>query len=950
MRNYTHFFLLFFFFSWLSTFSQTQISGVVIDKNNREPIANAVIIIQGTEVGGFSDDKGKFSLESPTPPPFTLMTIFFEYDTLRYEVKAADIGKEISLAMTASLSNTVIITDTRVSDKQKTSPTTVENLDIIAIKETPAVNFYDGLGHLKGVDLTAASLGFKVINTRGFNSTSPVRSLQIIDWVDNQSPGLNFSLGNFLGASDLDVKGVDIIVGANSALYGPNAFNGVISMTTKDPYVFQGLSFSAKGAERAVGEFALRYARAFKNKKGEDGFAFKVNAFYFRANDWVADNYDASTSSKVGINNPGGYDAVNRYGDENLTDGYNNASSYSGRITAPGLGIYHRTGYNEEDLVDYNTQNFKANAALHYRFGKKELIYGSSYGTGTTVYQGDNRYSLKGIQFFQNKIELKQENKFFIRAYATNENAGKSYDAVFTAFRLNELANNNNDWSRDYRNFWSGGVPSSTPNYYPGGMVARLQKIEGFPSYIPGIPGDQNPYFPQLDAFLTQYQDSLQLWHSYARAYADSRGQKYFAPGTERYQAAFDSITALKTTDGGTRFLDKSALYHVHGEYKFHPAWMDITTGGNFRLYTPVSDGTIFSDTLVVTPNPAGGNDSAYKRITNYEFGAYLGLEKKLIDERLKLNGTLRLDKNQNFQPLLSPALSAVYSASEKDVIRLSFSSAIRNPTLADQYLYYNVGRAILVGNLSGYNDFYSISSLNDFINSQKRDTLEKLSIAAIRPEKVRTVEIGYRTTFFNHLFMDASYYFSRYKDFIGYRLAVDATIDTTINRVTAAQAYRIASNAQDIVTTQGFSVGFNYYFKLYYGISGNYSWNKLDKRGSNDPLIPAFNTPEHKFNLGVSMRDANIKIGKIHLQHWGFSVNYKWIQGFVFEGSPQFTGTVPTYSLLDAQVNKIVPKIHTTFKLGGSNLLNNKQFQVYGGPRVGRLIYFQVVVDLDKL
>jgi iron complex outermembrane receptor protein len=95
---------------------------------------------------------------------------------------------------------------------------------LLRSKKRPSANFYDGLGSLKDVDLTTASLGFTVINTRGFNSTSPVRSLQIIDGVDNQSPGLNFSLGNFLGCSELDVKKVDLIVGASSAFYGPNAF------------------------------------------------------------------------------------------------------------------------------------------------------------------------------------------------------------------------------------------------------------------------------------------------------------------------------------------------------------------------------------------------------------------------------------------------------------------------------------------------------------------------------------------------------------------------------------------------------------------------------------------------------------------------------------------------------------------------------------------------------
>lgn len=123
-------------------------------------------------------------------------------------------------------------------------------MDLLAIKATPSDNFYDGLGSMKGVDLTAASLGFKIINMRGFNSTSPVRSLQIIDGVDNQAPGLNFSLGNFLGSSELDVNKVDLVVGASSAFYGPNAFNGVISMETKNPFFHKGLSASLKFREK----------------------------------------------------------------------------------------------------------------------------------------------------------------------------------------------------------------------------------------------------------------------------------------------------------------------------------------------------------------------------------------------------------------------------------------------------------------------------------------------------------------------------------------------------------------------------------------------------------------------------------------------------------------------------------------------------------------------------
>ena len=113
----------------------------------------------------------------------------------------------------------------------------------------------------------------------------------------------------------------------------------------------------------------------------------------------------------------------------------------------------------------------------------------------------------------------------------------------------------------------------------------------------------------------------------------------------------------------------------------------------------------------------------------------------------------------------------------------------------------------------------------------------------------------------------------------------------------------------------------------------------------TDDPIIPAFNTPEHKYNLSFSGR--NVELGKI--KNVGFNINYKWIQGFTFQGSPQFTGAIPTYDLLDVQVNYLFPKASTTVKIGASNILDKKQFQVYGGPRIGRMAYIALVYDWVK-
>jgi len=937
--SYRTLLLAFILFLAGSNFSgaQSVISGEVSDEFSGDPLIGASIFVEGTTDGTVTDFDGKFELKTDATAPFQLTISYLGYNSKVIEV--TDVSKliKVSLEEAAVTTEVVEVSGRRITERQQQSALTMESLDNIAIKETPAANFYDGLGSLKEVDLTAASLGFKIINTRGFNSTSPVRSLQIIDGVDNQSPGLNFSLGNFLGASELDVNRVNLIVGASSAFYGPNAFNGVISMETKNPFLHKGLSVMAKGGDRNLLEAGIRWADVINNKKGLPFLGYKFNIYGFQANDWVADNFDPVFDTETGRDNPGGYDAVNIYGDEYST---NNDFSNPTNSTI-GLGIIHRRGYEEEDLVDYDSENLKAGLALHFRLQpdrdleSPELILSSNFSTGTTVYQGDNRYSLRNIQFFQHRLEINKRNNYFLRFYMTHEDAGDSYDPYFTALLLQQNAKTGNRWRSDYLNYWSNSI------------IPRLQSIEGYPR-ISQFPGDPEGFRAARDEFLQQpfVQDSLFVWHDLASNSAlmgnpvnDTRD--FLEPGTPEFQAEFDSITSrIAFEEGGTRFFDRSALYHGHGEYTFNDVatggsvtGFDITVGANARLYEPDSRGSILLDTF--------GRD-----ISTFEYGVYTGgvLE---LNNRVKLTASFRMDKNQNFDYLFSPAGSVVYNPDPNHTLRASFSSAIRNPTLADQYLFYNVGPAILIGNLDGFNDLITLESFLDYTSELNADTLDRFDVAPIKPERVRTFELGYRTTLFSRLYFDMTYYYSFYQDFIGFNIGLTSGFDPS-GQPRNTQVYRVAANAQDRVTTQGYSIGFNYYFWKKYVFNGNYSWNKLNTQ-TDDPIIPAFNTPEHKYNVGFSGRDITINLGSWRIPSIGFNVNYKWIDSFIFEGSPQFTGFIPSYALLDAQVNWRSKKLNTTFKLGASNLLNEQTFQTYGGPRIGRLAYFSVLYDWKK-
>ncbi len=917
--------ILLAFFLSLCIQLNAQINGSVVDDKN-EPIigASVRVLINGelSNVGTVTDFDGKWSLEIYNFP------VQVEANSMGYSSQRKLIENSSSVTIRLRPDRNVLkevsVVQQRLSEQQEKSALTVESMDALAIKESPSVSFYDHLGTLKGVDLTSASIGFKIINTRGFNSTSPVRSLQLIDGVDNQSPGLNFSLGNFLGAPDLDIVSVDVIAGASTAFYGPSAFNGVISMTTKDPFDFTGISSSLKVGERNLTEFSVRWAAKVNEK-----FAYKINLFALKADDWEAGNMTATDISADNELNPGGYDAVNRYGDEEYWDAGGDVKGY------PGLGRFYRPGIEERHLVDYDTENIKLTTALHYKFNDKVRgIYAMNFGAGTTVYQGDNRYSLKDILFLQNRLELREETgKWFLRAYSTHEDAGNSYDAYFTALRMQDSIVPNQFYSNQYRTMWyifNRPQVRALPDF-PSNTLSNSD----FEAEMQQVIANNRDFFNQLhDTTNTIVMNYMEAVYGYSVV-------NYLKPGTAEFDQLKGHITSSLFTEGGSRFYDKSALYHTQGERRFDTDAGQFRVGGNVRIYTPNSAGTIFSDTSGVV-------------IRNYEGGIYGGWEQFYMDERLKASVTARLDKNQNFQPLLSPAASVVYKANENNTLRFSVSSAIRNPTLADQYLYYNVGRAVLLGNLNGFDSLVTLDNIVEYLGKPGADRLTHdfgyFDIDAIRPERVRTAEVGWRATLFDRVFVDANYYYSNYNDFIGYVIGAKIVEGTTaIDRLKEVQVYRVAANATEQVTTQGFSIGLNTFLGDYQSLSGNYSWNKLTS-DVNDPIVPAFNTPEHKFNVGWNLRNYPLKKKKEMLL--GAGVNYKWIEGFLFEGSPQFTGSISSYGLVDAQCSLtkdyLINNTETTitYKIGSSNALNNQVYQVFGGPLVGRLAYLSIQIN----
>jgi outer membrane receptor protein involved in Fe transport len=925
-------------------FAQTVVKGTIIDAETKETLVGVNIVVKGKVIGTITDLSGNFSLNVNQAPPLSLVFSMVGYAPQEIEITNANTSNlQIALSEQTMLGQEVVVSASRVEESILKSPVSIEKMDILAIRDTPADTYYKGIANLKGVDVSTSSINFQIINARGFNSTGNTRFVQLTDGMDTQAPALNFPIGNLNGPSELDVESVEFIPGSSSALYGPNAFNGILLVNSKSPFEYQGLSaFYKQGVNHINGqageptspkpmyEGSIRYAKAFNNK-----FAFKINASYMQATDWHGINQtDLNREGQGNLPFNPGANKVHAFGDEvsNNIGLLRNAAGIQ-QAFGPAANslpdqIVSRTGYNEVDLVDYNASNLKLNGALHYRISdNSELSYTLNYGAGTSVYTGAQRYSLANFSIIQHKLELKGDN-YFLRAYTTIENSGDSYIADLTGVVINDTWKSNTAWFGQYAG-------------------AYLQNLLG-----QGVtPGQLGTSAQQTTA------------HQFARGAADT-GR--LMPGTPEFEAAKTGVRS-QVIPIGSLFDDQSRMNMVEGQYNFKNEikFMDLQVGGSYRVYDLRSNGTIFAD--------VEGNE-----ITIQEVGAFAQGAKTVLNDKLKLTGSVRYDKNENFKGQVNPRISGVYSQGNNNV-RVSYQTGFRNPTTQGQHIDLNVVSSRLIGGLPFYRDkydiftnAYSLASVNNYVaavgtglspvDPRATGLLEQVtSLPDLRPERVQSIEVGYKSLLANNrLLVDVAYYYNIYNDFITqtsirkapgpvFPGALPNTDQGAINAINAAtlltpittpgmeNTFQTYTNIVDEeVRAHGAAVGLTYNLPRNFTVGGNYNFNRLITTIGED-FLSDFNTPEHKTNITFGNRKLT--------ENLGFGVTYRYQSAFRWE-STFARGDVPEIHTFDAQINYRIKEMKSIVKLGGSNIFNYRNFQNFGGPNIGAIYYISITFD----
>jgi outer membrane receptor protein involved in Fe transport len=800
--------------------------------------------------------------------------------------------------------------------------------------------------------MTTSSITFNTLSTRGFNGSGNLRFNQLVDGMDNQAPALNFAVGIAVGPTELDIDNVELLQGASSALYGPGGMNGTLLLTSKSPFKYQGLSVQVKQGvmhtDNRQRNAAPYYDWAFRyGKKVGEKFAFKFGGQFISAKDWQASDTRNLARNNVLSEVKGGnrqtdnnYDGINVYGDEASASMNSFAqvavgqglplvsagiSQVTGQPVTPALlnavfanpnayipdipqtaalrqgitqlrpfylglqnnvfggQLVSRTGYDERDLVDYDAFNLKLNAGAYYKITNNvEASLLAYWGTATTVYTGADRYALKNFLMGQYRAEVKGKS-WFLRAYTTQENSGDSYTATTAAVAVNSAWKSNQNWFAQYTGNYSG---------------ARLQGA--------------------TDAQA----------HLIARNAAEN-GR--FLPGTDAFNQAFNTAINTDIKNNGAKFADKSSLYHYEGQWDLSEFTkvVDVLVGGDFRRYHLNSKGTIFVDTT----GPININ----------EFGGFVQVQKRLLNDVLKLTASGRYDKSMNFKGRLTPRVTAAIRVARDNNIRLSFQTAYRFPSTQDQYINLNTPGSKLIGALASFQTFYnftnnpvytaeSIGSYRGSIAAGSPDPtqLRKAEFRTLKPESVNSYEIGYRGLATKRLLIDAYVYYSEYKDFIGRKAVGRAAPGGNIANPLASENYSYPVNSESSVKAIGWGLSVDYQLGFGFNARANVSGDQL--RDVPDGLVTFFNTPKTRYNLGLS----NEGVAKTN---WGFNLVYRWQDKVNWEGTFG-TGSIDAYGTFDAMISHKFPGIKGIAKLGGSNVLNKYYISAFGNPMIGAVYY----------
>jgi iron complex outermembrane receptor protein len=351
-----------------------QISGKVTDKETKKPMPGVRVAVKDTKFGAQTDVQGNFTIKGLPAGSYTLVFSYIGFKTLEKSASEGESGVSVELEIGAvSTQDIIVLGVSRKAEKVTDAPASIQTVSGAELDRVPLAGGYgQALATLKGVDFVRSGIDGVGINARGFNSAFNTRMMVITDGRFSILPGNGLPIGSFNTNIKEDIQSVEMILGPASALYGPNAHNGIINIVGKDPRTSQGTTFA--------GNFGMQnyLSGRFRHAGAAGDFAWKATFEYMSARDWEF----IDTVYQTALN--GGN--IPHFNPANPTDG----------IRRPSFITQNKNNRGNSDTDVFNVKHIRAEGSLYWNMpieseflgGRPDLIltYGQSnnWGAGPT--------------------------------------------------------------------------------------------------------------------------------------------------------------------------------------------------------------------------------------------------------------------------------------------------------------------------------------------------------------------------------------------------------------------------------------------------------------------------------------------------------------------------------------------------------------------------------------
>lgn len=330
----------------VSIFAQGgSIAGTVTDSETGEALIGANVVIKGTTNGDVTDPSGKFEIKGLADGTYVVVASFVGFQAIEQSVSVSGstVTIDFQLEEGTVFGEEVVISGSRQPEKITETPATIEIISSKDFESWGSFNTGELLSRLKGVDYIRSGVVGTGINVRGFNSNFNAKNTQVTDGRFSSLVATGLPFGPLSPQIKEDIDRVEVILGPNSALYGPNAHNGLVNIITKDPRASEGTTVALGAGNQSVFTGRLRHAQILNDK-----LAFKLNFEYTRGEEFQF--ADSVYIDRTDNNGNGGPDGIKEgYEEYDLDNDF--------EFIKGGLGLYYTLNDDSDLIFSYDASN-----------------------------------------------------------------------------------------------------------------------------------------------------------------------------------------------------------------------------------------------------------------------------------------------------------------------------------------------------------------------------------------------------------------------------------------------------------------------------------------------------------------------------------------------------------------------------------------------------------------